>query len=59
MMAVSVNGAPEKLAEIDESTGAVLQFDGKRVAPFVTSFNAADVLSDWAYEGAAACRTPL
>ena len=41
--AISVNSAPEKLAEIDESTGALLRFDGERVASFVTSFNAADV----------------
>ena len=35
--------APATLAEIDESTGAILRFDGERVASFVTSFNAADV----------------
>jgi predicted dehydrogenase len=43
VMAVSVNSGPAKLAEIDESTGALLRFDGERVAAFVTSFNAADV----------------
>ncbi len=36
---------PSKLSEIDESTGALLRFDGERVAAFVTSFNAADVAS--------------
>jgi predicted dehydrogenase len=43
VMAVSVNSGPARLAEIDESTGALLRFDGERVAAFVTSFNAADV----------------
>jgi predicted dehydrogenase len=43
VMAVSVNSGPAKLAEIDESTGALLRFDGERVAAFATSFNAADV----------------
>jgi predicted dehydrogenase len=42
VVACSVNGAPEKLPEIDESTAATLRFDGERVASFVTSFNAAD-----------------
>jgi predicted dehydrogenase len=41
--AMSVNSGVKKLAEIDESTGAILKFDGGRVASFVTSFNAADV----------------
>jgi len=45
VMAISVNSGTAKLAEIDESTGAVLRFDGERVATFVTSFNAADVAS--------------
>src|SRR5438477_3495254 len=45
VMAISVNSAPEKLPEIDESTGALLRFDGERVAAFVTSFNAADIAS--------------
>jgi predicted dehydrogenase len=45
VVAISVNSVPDKLAEIDESTGAVLRFDGERVAAFVTSFNAADVAS--------------
>jgi predicted dehydrogenase len=43
VMAISVNSVPEKLSEIDESTGAILRFDGERVAAFVTSFNATDV----------------
>jgi glucose-fructose oxidoreductase len=43
VMAVSVNSGPAHLAEIDESTGALLRFDGERVAAFVTSFNADDV----------------
>jgi predicted dehydrogenase len=45
VMAVSVNSGATKLAEVDESTGALLRFDGERVAAFVTSFNAADVAS--------------
>jgi glucose-fructose oxidoreductase len=44
-MAASVNSGAAKLREIDESTGALLRFDGERVAAFVTSFNAADVAS--------------
>jgi predicted dehydrogenase len=43
VMAISVNSGAARLAEIDESTGALLRFDGERVAAFVTSFNAADV----------------
>jgi len=43
VMAVSVNSGVAALREIDESTGALLRFDGERVAAFVTSFNAADV----------------
>ncbi len=43
VMALSVNAAGRKLAEIDESTGALLRFEGDRVAAFVTSFNSADV----------------
>jgi glucose-fructose oxidoreductase len=31
--------------EIDETTGALLRFDGERLAAFVTSFNATDVSS--------------
>jgi predicted dehydrogenase len=45
VMAISVNSGSAKLKEIDESTGALLRFDGERVAAFVTSFNAADVAS--------------
>ena len=43
VVAVSVKSGVSKLAEIDESTGALLRFDDGRVAAFVTSFNAADV----------------
>jgi predicted dehydrogenase len=43
VVALSVNSGPAKLNEIDECTGAVLRFDGERVATFVTSFNADDV----------------
>jgi glucose-fructose oxidoreductase len=43
VMAVSVNSGTSKLRDIDESTGALLRFDGERVAAFVTSFDAADV----------------
>jgi glucose-fructose oxidoreductase len=43
VMAISVNGGAAKLREIDESTGALLRFDGGRVAAFVTSFNGANV----------------
>ncbi len=45
VMAISVNSGPAKLKEIDESTGALLRFDGERVAAFITSFNAADIAS--------------
>jgi predicted dehydrogenase len=43
VMAISLNSGPRKVAEIDESTAALMRFDGERVAAFVTSFNAADV----------------
>jgi glucose-fructose oxidoreductase len=43
VMAISVNSGAAKMAEIDESTGALLRFGSDRVAAFVTSFNAADV----------------
>ena len=43
VMAVSVNAARGKLRGVDESTAAVLRFEGERVAAFVTSFNAADI----------------
>jgi predicted dehydrogenase len=42
VMAISVNSGTARLREIDESTGALMRFDGGRVASFVTSFNAAD-----------------
>jgi glucose-fructose oxidoreductase len=45
VMAISVNSGVQKLVDIDETTGAVLRFDGERLASFVTSFNAADVAS--------------
>ena len=43
VMAISVNSGLSKLKEIDESTSAMLRFDGDKVAAFITSFNAADV----------------
>ena len=43
VLAMSVNTAPQKLPNTDESTGAILRFDNERVATFVTSFNAGDV----------------
>jgi glucose-fructose oxidoreductase len=42
VVAISVNSGAEGLSEIDESTGALLRFNGERLAAFVTSFNAAD-----------------
>jgi predicted dehydrogenase len=45
VLAMSVNSGGKKLADIDESTGALLRFEGDRLAAFVTSFNAADVAS--------------
>jgi glucose-fructose oxidoreductase len=45
VMAISVNSVPQRLFEIDESTGALLRFDGERLAAFVTSFNASDIAS--------------
>jgi glucose-fructose oxidoreductase len=45
VMAISVNTGTKTFDEIDESTGALLRFDGERVAAFVTSFNSADVAS--------------
>jgi predicted dehydrogenase len=41
--AMSVNSGLERLSEIDESTSAVLRFEGERLATFVSSFNASDV----------------
>jgi glucose-fructose oxidoreductase len=43
--AVSVSSGAARVGDVDESTGALLRFDGGRVAAFVTSFNAADVAS--------------
>ena len=43
--AVSVNSGLSTLAEIDETTAAILRFGDDRVATFVTSFNASDVAS--------------
>jgi predicted dehydrogenase len=43
VLAMSVNSGVKKLAEIDESTGALLRFKDECLAAFVTSFNAADV----------------
>jgi predicted dehydrogenase len=43
VIALSVNSGAAKLSEIDESTAAVMRFDGERIASFVTSFNADDV----------------
>ena len=61
VMAISVNSGQRRLDEIDESTGALLRFDGERVAAFVTSFNAADVGSYRivGHEGTAARRSRL
>jgi len=42
VMALSVHGGGARLSDIDEATGAVLRFEGERVATFVTSFNAHD-----------------
>ena len=43
VMAIAVNSGERRLREIDESTEALLRFDGERLAGFVTSFNSADV----------------
>ena len=43
VVALSVNSGTARVREIDESTAAVLRFDGERIASFVTSFNADDV----------------
>jgi predicted dehydrogenase len=45
VVAICVNSGAARVAGIDESTGALLRFEGERVAAFVTSFNAADVAS--------------
>jgi predicted dehydrogenase len=41
--AVSINSGLSTLADIDETTAAILRFGETRVATFVTSFNASDV----------------
>ena len=43
VMAASVHSGAARVADVDESTGALLRFDEGRLAAFVTSFNAADV----------------
>jgi len=43
VMAIAVNSGAAGVKEVDESTGALLRFEGERVAAFVTSFNAANV----------------
>src|SRR4029453_13981588 len=43
--AVSINSGSSTLAEIDETTAAILRFGDEHVASFVTRFNAADVAS--------------
>jgi glucose-fructose oxidoreductase len=43
VLACSTHGGGARLAEVDESTSAILRFAGDRVATFTTSFNAADV----------------
>jgi len=40
--AISVHSGAKHVAEVDESTAAILRFDGGKVASFVTSFNSAD-----------------
>ena len=45
VVALSANSGAATFSEIDETTGAVLRFDGERIAAFVTSFNSADVAS--------------
>ena len=41
--AVAINSGVARLAEVDETTAAILRFGDDRVATFITSFNAADV----------------
>jgi glucose-fructose oxidoreductase len=43
VVAVAVNSGARRVAEIDETTAAILRFEGGRAASFVSSFNAADV----------------
>lgn len=42
VMAFALNGVPDRLPEIDEHTGALLRFEGERIASFISSFTAAD-----------------
>jgi glucose-fructose oxidoreductase len=42
VMAIAVNSGARRTRDIDESTGALLRFEGERVASLVCSFNAAD-----------------
>jgi glucose-fructose oxidoreductase len=42
VVAVSVNSGAKRTKQIDESTGALLRFEGERLGAFVTSFNSAD-----------------
>jgi glucose-fructose oxidoreductase len=43
VVACVTNSVPDRLPEIDESTTAILRFEGERLASFVSSFNAADL----------------
>jgi glucose-fructose oxidoreductase len=43
VVALSVHSGAARVKDVDESTGALLRFEGERVAAFVTSFNAADI----------------
>lgn len=45
VLALSVNSGAARTKNIDESTAALLRFEGERLASFITSFNAADVAS--------------
>ena len=45
VLALSVNSGAARVRQIDESTGALLRFEGERLAAFVTSFNSSDVAS--------------
>ncbi|HXG88534.1 MAG TPA: Gfo/Idh/MocA family oxidoreductase [Vicinamibacterales bacterium] len=45
VLALSVNSGAARTKNIDESTGALMRFEGDRVAAFVTSFNSSDVAS--------------
>jgi predicted dehydrogenase len=43
VQAFSLNSGVRRLAEIDETTGVLMRFEGDRLAAFVTSFNTEDV----------------